>query len=133
MDLVVGPLVTAGAWREAIDPALWDECNMWPHPRLVLVHPFQGILLLVLPLHVLLLVADGIPPDVEQAVGPGAAADEEVAEVEAASVLWNDEVDGVGLAVANGGEGFGIEVGVGQWVGDVEWVVDVDVAVDVVL
>ena len=41
------------------------------------VEEFEGVLFFVLPFHVFLLVADGIPPNVEEAVGPCAAFDEE--------------------------------------------------------
>jgi len=78
-----------------------------------------------------LLVGDGVPPDVEQAVEPDAAAHEKGAEVEAGAVLGEEEVDGVDVAITGGGKGYRIEPGLGRGVSDVEGVVDVDVAVDV--
>ncbi len=104
MDLRVrGPVdVPAGAHGEAVDFALGDEGRVRADPGVHGVEVFEGVLLLVLPFHVFLLVADGVPPDVEEAVGPCAAVDEEGAEVEAAAVLGDDEVDGVVSAVSCG-------------------------------
>ena len=53
-----------------IDPSLRDEGCVRPDPWLRRVDEFEGILFFVLPFHVFLLVADGIPPDVEEAIGP---------------------------------------------------------------
>lgn len=63
-------LVATGAWWKTVDLALWDECEMRSDPGLIHVHIFECVLLLVFPLHVLLFVADGVPPHVEEAVGP---------------------------------------------------------------
>ena len=58
-------LVAARAGRKAVDLALVQESDMRSNPGLVLVHVFESVLLLVFPLHVLLLVADRIPPDIQ--------------------------------------------------------------------
>ena len=131
MDAAVVSVLGAGAGREAVDLALRDEGRVRADPRLVDVEELQRVLLLVLPLHVLLLVADGVPPYVEKSVGPGGALDEEGAEIEAGAVLGHDEVDGLRFAVANGAAGFGVKVWAGEGVGYVEWVVGVDIAVGV--
>ena len=69
---------------------------MWPYPRLVDVEMLHCVLFFVFPLHMLLLVADGVPPDVEETVCPNAAMNEEGAEIETSTILRYDEVDGVG-------------------------------------
>lgn len=122
-------LLSASAWWEGVDLALLDERNVRPYPRLVLVHVLQSILLFVLPLHVLLLVADRVPPDVHQPVGPDASPHKERAQVETAAVLRNNHVDRVHLSVTYGRSCHWIEVFVCERMGDVERVVDVDVAV----
>ena len=67
----------------------------------------------------LLFIENGVPPDVEEAIGPGGAPEEERAEIEAGAVLWDDEVDGGGFVVPSGRKRDGIEVGACGWVGDV--------------
>lgn len=57
-----------------------------------------------------LLVADGIPPHVEEAVRPGAAFDEEGTKVETGAILRDDEVDGLSLAVADRAPRFVVKV-----------------------
>jgi hypothetical protein len=122
-------LLAARARRKAHDLSLLDEGDVRPDPGLVLVHVLERVLLLVLPLHVLLLVADGVPPDVEQPVCPHTSPYHERAEVEAAAVLRYDHVDRVNIAVADWRSRFRVEVFVGQGVRDVEGVVLVDIAV----
>lgn len=58
-------LIAARAGRKAVDLALVQESDMRSNPGLVLIHIFEGVLLLVFPLHVLLFVADRIPPDIQ--------------------------------------------------------------------
>jgi len=123
--------LTARAWRETVDLALRNERHVWADPGLVVVEVFKGILFLVLPLHVALFVVHGIPPDVEDAVGPIGAADEEGAEVEATAVLRDDHVDGGGEVVADRGAGSWVEVGGCQRVLEGKGVVVVYVAVGV--
>ena len=50
----------------------------------------------------LLLVANRVPPDIEQTICPNAAVNEEGAEVESSTILRYDKVDRVGTAVAVG-------------------------------
>lgn len=66
------------------------------------VEEFKGILFFVLPFHVFLFVANRIPPDIKETIGPCAAFDEEGAKVEAAAVLGNNKIDGRFFAVADG-------------------------------
>lgn len=133
-------VVAASALRESVDAALRDESSVGADPGLVGVDVFEGVLFFVLPLHVALFVEDGVPPDVEQAVGPGAAADEERAEIEAAAVLGYDQVDALREAVAccAGGERVEVVLVLGcfriagravGWVLDFQRVVNVDIAV----
>lgn len=101
-DPRVALLLCAGAWREGVDHALRHEVHGRADPGLGGVEVFQRILLLVLPLHMLLLVKHGIPPKVQQAVCPFAAAHKEGAEVEAAAVLTGQQMRGLrdrGVAV----------------------------------
>jgi hypothetical protein len=129
--LALFSILRTGAGREGVEAALLDERDVGPDPWLVGVEVFEGVLLLVFPFHVFLLVEDGVPPDVEEAVGKGGAFDEEGAEVEAGAVLGDEEGDARGEVVAGRGGGDGVEEG-GVWgVGDRERVVSVDVAVDV--
>ena len=65
-------LTTRARWK-AVDLPLLDESGMTPYPRMRGIQVFEGILLLVFPLHVFLLVVDRIPPHVQQLVGPGRA------------------------------------------------------------
>ncbi len=50
----------------------------------------------------LLLVADRVPPDIEETIRPNAAVYEEGAEVESSTVLRDDQVDRTGKAVTVG-------------------------------
>ena len=75
---------------------------MWPYPRLVDVKMLHCILFFVFPLHMLLLVAHRVPPDVEEAIRPNAAVNEEGAEVESSAILGYNKVDRVGTAVTVG-------------------------------
>lgn len=75
---------------------------MWPYPWLVDVKMLHCVLFFVFPFHMLLLVADGVPPDVEETIGPNATMDEEGAEIESSTVLRYDEVNRVGMAVTVG-------------------------------
>lgn len=86
---VVRRFRTSARW-ETIDLSLRDERRMWSDPRLILVEILQCVLFLVLPFHVFLFVRRGVPPDIQKAVGPGAASEEERAEVETSTVLWYD-------------------------------------------
>jgi hypothetical protein len=117
--------------REGVDLPLLDESDVRSNPGLVGVDVFQRVLFLVLPFHVFLLVEHGVPPDIEQAVDERGVLDEEGAQVEARTVLWDDEVDGVGVVVACWGGGDRVEEGRFRWMGDFERVVVVDVSVDV--
>jgi hypothetical protein len=124
VDLGIDPLVTllailsAGAGREGVDSSLLNEGDVGADPGLIGVEVLEGVLLLVFPFHVFLLVEDGVPPDVKQAVGEGGAFDEEGAEVEAGAVLRDEEGDGGGVVVAGGGGGDRVEEGGAGWVGD---------------
>lgn len=115
----VVPIVRASTGWEAVDHALRRKGNMCTDPRLVAIQLLQGVLLLVRPVHVLLLVGDRVPPHVEQAVSPCTAPNKERAEIEARAILREDKVDGIGVAIANGGTHFGVEVRVSEGVGDV--------------
>lgn len=64
------------SFGETVDFALRDESCVRSDPRLVDVKKFEGVLLFVLPFHVLLLVTNWVPPYVQKTVSPGAAADE---------------------------------------------------------
>ena len=77
MDIGIISIFAASAGRERAYFSLTDECCVRPDPGVRGVEEFKGVLFLVLPFHVFLLVADGVPPDVEEAVGPCAAFDEE--------------------------------------------------------
>lgn len=70
-------LLPTGSRRETHNLPLLDERNVGPDPRLILVHVLESVLLLVLPLHVFLLVANWIPPYIQQPVGPCASPDHE--------------------------------------------------------
>ena len=67
----------ASAFGKAIDLALRYKCSMRPYPGLVDVKMLHSILLLVLPLHVFLLVANRIPPDIQKPIRPCTPVDEE--------------------------------------------------------
>lgn len=101
VNLRIVTVAIAGVRWEGVCFALFDESCVRPDPWLGSVHELQGILLLVLPFHVLLLVGYRVPPNVEQAVGPWAALHEEGAEVEATAVLRHYQVDRLGLSIAD--------------------------------
>lgn len=101
VNLRIVAIAIAGVRREGVCFALFDESGVRPDPWLRSVHELQSILFLVLPFHVLLLVGYRVPPDVEQAVSPWAALDEEGAEVEATAILRHYQVDRLGLSVTN--------------------------------
>ena len=86
-------VLPARTGRERVDFALMQERRVRSYPRLAVIQVLEGVLLLVLPLHVALLVVHRVPPDVQHAIGPGRAAHEEGAEVEAAAVLRHEHVD----------------------------------------
>lgn len=133
VEASVVAVLGASALRETVDHALGQEAHVLADPGLCRVELLQSVLLLVFPLHVLLLVGDGVPPHVQQAVRPLTLANEEGAQVEAGAVLRQDEVDRARLAIADIAPGHVVEVHVIQGVGEVEGVVLVDVAVDVLL
>ena len=89
----------------------------------------EGVLFLVFPFHMLLFVRYGIPPYVEEAIRPCRTPEEEGAEIEAAAVLRDNEVDGFGIIVTNRRKRDGIEIWGGKRVAYVEGVVVVYVAV----
>ena len=103
VDPRVLSIVSAGARGKAVDLPLRDEGRVGPDPRLIGVQIFERVLLLVLPLHVLLLVGNGIPPYVQQTIGPSTAANEEGTKVKAATILRDDEVDGLRFVVPRRG------------------------------
>ena len=133
MDLGIVAIFAACTGREAINLSLCNECRIWSYPWLACIQMFEGVLFLVFPFHMLLLVAHRIPPDVEQAICPVASADEEGAEVEAAAVLRDNEINGFGFIITRGRSGYRIEVGGVRRMSDIERVVNVDVAVGVAL
>lgn len=124
-------VLAAGAHREAIDLPLRYESCVAPDPRLVDVQMFQRILLLVLPLHVFLLIPYRIPPDIEKAVRPRAATDEERSKIESGTILRYDQINRRRFAIADRGEGGRVEVGIVNGVSDVKGVVNVDIAIGV--
>ena len=79
----------------------------------------------------LLLVANGIPPDIEKTICPNTAVNEEGAEVESSTILGYDEVDRVDTAITVGRAGRRVEVGRFEWVCDVERIIDIYVPVSV--
>ena len=101
VDVGIFAVVATGARWEAVDLPLVYECEVCPDPRLVGINVLESVLLLVLPLHVLLLVADRVPPYIQQAICPCRPLDKERSEVEASTVLRYDDVDRLGLAVAD--------------------------------
>jgi hypothetical protein len=119
------------SFRETVDFALRDESCVRSDPRLVDVEKFEGVLLFVLPFHVLLLVTNWVPPYVQKTVSPGAAADEKGSQVETTTVLGYYEVDGASFAIAHGAACLGVEMVGGEGMGYVQGVVFVDVAIRV--
>ena len=65
VNLRIFPIFATGTRRKAVDLALWNKCDMRSNPGLIHVQVLERILLFVLPIHVFLFVADGIPPDVQ--------------------------------------------------------------------
>ena len=126
-------ILTAGPGGEAVNHPLLNECSVRADPGLVGIQMFQCVLLFVLPFHVLLLVSDGVPPNVQQAVGPSASAQEKGAEVKAAAVLWYDQVDRVNFAISNSGSRYFVEMWILKRVREVERVIEVDVAIGISL
>lgn len=118
--------------RKGVYASLRHERGAGSDPGLVCIEVFETVLFLVFPLHVLLFVEDGVPPDIEQTICPVGAAHKEGAKIEAAAVLREDEVYGRRVLVAGSGSRDGIEVDVGWRVGDVQGVIVVNVAVGVV-
>lgn len=82
------------------------------------------------PLHVLLLICDRIPPNVEESVRPVAAPHEEGSQVEAGAILCHDHVDRVGLAISNRASRDLIQIMMGERMRYVARVEVVDVALD---
>jgi len=62
MNMSVVSVVRACSFGETVDFALFNEGGAGSDPGLVDVEEFEGVLLFVLPFHVLLFVADWIPP-----------------------------------------------------------------------
>lgn len=119
VDLLVDTVLLACVRWERVDLALLNERSVWSDPWLHSVQVLHRILLLMLPLHMLLLIADWVPPDVEKTIGPCTALDEKRAEVEATTILRNDHIDGGRLSIANWRQLFCVKVWLGEWVGDI--------------
>lgn len=121
----------ASARRESVDHALREEGRVFADPWLRFVELLQSVLLLVFPLHMLLLVGDGIPPDIQHAISPIASLYKEGTKIEARAVLGEYQVDRFRLSIANRASGLLVQVRIGERMADVQRVVLVDVAVDV--
>ena len=124
-------LVRAGTRGETVDESLRHEARMAPDPGLGLVQLLQGVLFLMRPVHVFLLVHNGVPPHVQELVRPGAPPHEERAEVEARAVLGKDKVHGVDVPVPYGTLRVGVQIARLYRMGNVEGIVFVDIAIDV--
>lgn len=131
MDPWVFSVVRARPGWKAVDLSLFDECCMRPDPRLIDVEMLKSVLLLVLPFHMLLFVANRVPPYIEQAISPSASSDEERTQIESTAVLRNNEVDGFRLPVTDRGAGLGVEMFIGEGMADIKGVVDINVAVSI--
>ena len=129
--LIIHAIVATGAHGKTIDLPLRNEGGVGSYPRLVGIKMLKSVLLLMFPLHMLLLVAHGIPPDVQETISPDGTVDEEGAEVEATTVLRDYQINGVRLAVASGRACHVIEVGEFEGVCDVQRIIDIDVTVSV--
>lgn len=79
----------------------------------------------------LLLVSNRIPPDVEEAICPRAAVDEEGSQIETSTVLRYDEIDGVSPTIPVCRSSYRIEVGIFDGMRNIERVVDVDVTIGI--
>ena len=77
MDIHIRAIISTGTGRKGVYHSLRDEREVGTDPGLGGVEVFEGVLFLVLPIHVFLFVMDRIPPYVEEAVGDLRAADEE--------------------------------------------------------
>ena len=110
MDLGIFPILGAGADGEGINLSLWNERRVRPDPWLIDIEVLERILLLVLPFHMFLFVANRVPPDVEETIGPRAASDKERSQVEASTILRDDEIDRFGFPIADGGAGDWVKV-----------------------
>lgn len=122
-------VLAACAFGEAVDFSLRYECSMRPYPGLVDVKMLHSILLLVLPLHVFLLVANGIPPNIQKPIRPCTPVDEEGPQIEASTILRDDKIDRTDFSIPIGRTSLFVQVGRFERVGDIERVVKVDVAV----
>lgn len=131
VDHLVNAVVVASIWRERVDLTLLNECRVWSDPWVNGIEILERILLLVLPLHVFLLVAYWVPPDIQKAISPCATLDEERAKVESAAVLRHNHVNRGLLSITNRRQLLRRKIWLGKWVSDVEWVVVVDIAVGV--
>jgi hypothetical protein len=129
VDIGIVTLVSARTGWEAHNLALIDERNVWANPWLVLIHVLESILLFVFPLHVLLFVAHGIPPDIQKPIGPHASSNHERPKVEAAAVLWKEHIDRINLAISHRGLCFGVEVGVRERMSNIQGIVNVDISI----
>jgi hypothetical protein len=110
---------------------LWKKGGVTSDPWVRGVEVLQGVLLLVLPLHMTLFVVYRIPPDVQQTVAPFASSNEEGAEVEAGTILGYDEVNGGWVFVTAERARERVEPGLCERVRDVERIEEVDVAVGI--
>ena len=70
MNVGIVSIVAACAGRKGINFPLWDESCVRPDPGMRGVEELESVLFFVLPFHVFLLVANRVPPDVEESVGP---------------------------------------------------------------
>jgi len=125
---IIALFAACSGWK-GVDFALMDEGNVRTDPRLALVHVFKRILFLVLPFHVFLLIANWVPPNIQQSVSPNAPSHEERTKIKATAVLRYNHVDGADLSVAYGRLRLWVQIIVGEWMGNVKWIVDVDVSV----
>jgi hypothetical protein len=89
--IVVYPRVIAvfrtSSRRKAVNLPLRDERGMRSDPWLIDIEKFQSVLFLVFPFHVLLLIADRVPPNIEKAIGPSTSPDEKGPEIESGTIL----------------------------------------------
>lgn len=132
-SVILSRAVATRGRGEAVDFSLRQKASVLSHPSMILVKGLQSVLLLVLPSHVLLLVGHWIPPDIQEAFGPGAATHEERSQVEARAVLRQKQVHRVDVAVPHWARCEFVKVRVGERMGDIKRVVFVDIAVHMVL
>lgn len=76
-----------------------------------------------------LLVADRIPPDVQETIGPGGAMNEEGAKIEAGAILRDDEMYRLRSAITVTRTRDKVQIRGSKRVGYVERVVEVDIAI----